>query len=261
MFQQKICFSLIVWLVLCLLPVWAAAETAGAAIEMNNGSTVKPPPATAAPAATRDAAAQLSVDAAPTAAGSWWDRFSEMVGLKDSDPGLTGRPLTSQEAQPAKDYIIGPGDVIGISVWRDENLTKTVVVLPDGKITFPLIGDLVAGGKTVAQLKKEIETGLARFTADTGVTVEVKQSNSMIIYIIGRVNSPGRQLLVANTNVLQALVMVGGPNPYAKKSSIRIFRQEDGKTNMFLFNYDEVAEGRHLEMNIDLKRGDVIIVP
>jgi polysaccharide export outer membrane protein len=93
------------------------------------------------------------------------------------------------------------------------------------------------------------------------VTVEVKQSNSMIIYLIGRVNSPGRQVLVANTNVLQALAMAGGPNPFAKKSSVKIFRQEEGKTAMFLFDYDAVAEGRHLEMNIDLKRGDVIIVP
>ncbi|MBC8018210.1 MAG: polysaccharide biosynthesis/export family protein [Verrucomicrobia bacterium] len=184
-----------------------------------------------------------------------------MVGLANTDPGLTTDLTASRKALPATDYILGPGDVIGISVWRDDSLTRTVVVLPDGKITFPLLGDLIAGGKTVAQLKQVLESGLTRYVADSSVTVEVKQSNSMIIYIIGRVNAPGRQVLVANTNVLQALAMAGGTNPFARKSKVKIFRQEDGKTAMFLFNYDEVAEGRHLEMNIELKRGDVIIVP
>jgi polysaccharide export outer membrane protein len=192
---------------------------------------------------------------------SWWQDVAALVGLADSDNGVTIGHKASQEALPSTDYIIGPGDVIGISVWKDESLTRTVVVLPDGKITFPLAGDLAAGGKTVAQLKKELETGLARYVADTNVTVEVKQSNSMIIYIIGRVNAPGRQMLVANTNVLQALAMAGGMNPFARKSKVKIFRQEDGKTAMFPFDYNEVADGRHLEMNIELKRGDVIIVP
>jgi polysaccharide export outer membrane protein len=164
-------------------------------------------------------------------------------------------------ASPASEYIIGPGDLIGISVWRDENLTRTVVVLPDGKISFPLVGELVAEGKTVTQLKQETEKALSRYTADSAVTVEVKQSSSMIIYVIGRVNTPGKQLLFANTNVLQALAMAGGTNPFAKSNKIKIFRQHEGKTAMFAFNYNEVMEGRHLETNIELKRGDVIIVP
>jgi polysaccharide export outer membrane protein len=184
-----------------------------------------------------------------------------MVGLSTSDPGVVIAPTASRMALPLSDYVIGPGDVVGISVWKDDSLTRTVVVLPDGKITFPLLGDLDAGGKTVAQLKQILEAGLTRYVADSSVTVEVKQSNSMIIYIIGRVNAPGRQVLVANTNVLQALAMAGGPNPFAQKSKVKIFRQEEGKTAMFLFDYNAVAEGRHLEMNIELKRGDVIIVP
>lgn len=159
------------------------------------------------------------------------------------------------------DYVIGPGDMLGISVWRDESLTRTVVVLPDGKIAFPLVGDLVAGGKTVVQLKDELERRLARYVSDTGLTVEVKQSNSMIIYIIGRVNVPGRQMMVASTNVLQGLAMAGGLNPFARRSDIKVFRKEQGKTAVFSFNYDDVTEGRHLETNIDLKKGDVILVP
>ncbi len=192
---------------------------------------------------------------------SWWSAFTDMVGLSDSDPGETVQPVSSSTATPAADYVIGPGDLIGISVWRDESLTRTVVVLPDGKISFPLVGELAAEGKTVAQLKQDLENALSKYMAEANLTVEVKQSNSMIVYITGRVNSPGRQLLVANTNVLQALSLAGGPNPFARKNKIRIFRQHGGKTAMFSFNYDDVMEGRHLETNIELKRGDVIIVP
>jgi polysaccharide biosynthesis/export protein len=192
---------------------------------------------------------------------SWWKNIMFKIGFGD-DPN-PGEMVQSSAIRTGvdSDYIIGPGDQIGISVWRDENLTRTVVVLPDGKIEFPLIGEIVAGGKTISQLTKELEGKLARFVSDTGVTVEVKQSNSMIIYVIGRVNTPGRQMLLANTNVLQALAMVGGLNPFAEKGNIKIFRQESGKTVMFSFNYNDVSEGRHLETNIDLKRGDVIIVP
>jgi polysaccharide export outer membrane protein len=269
MIQQKVVITLVSLIfVLSMVPAWALGNQAGEAVEASDGGRVvsasnetAPTQPTATPKS--DAAAPpVTPQAAPAPSGvSWWGDFAEMVGLATSDPGLTIVPTASHTALPAADYIIGPGDVIGISVWKDESLTRTVVVLPDGKIAFPLLNDLVAGGKTVAQLKKELESGLSRFIADSNVTVEVKQSNSMIIYIIGRVNAPGRQMLVANTNVLQALAMAGGMNPFARKSKVKIFRQEDGKTAMFPFNYNEVAEGRHLEMNIELKRGDVIIVP
>jgi polysaccharide export outer membrane protein len=192
---------------------------------------------------------------------SWWKNFMYKLGFgADPNPGEIVQSAPSGTGVDA-DYIIGPGDQIGISVWRDDNLTRIVVVLPDGKIQFPLVGEIVAGGKSVSQLKKELEAKLSRFISDTGVTVEVKQSNSMIIYVIGRVNAPGRQILLANTNVMQALAMVGGLNPFAEKGKIKIFRQDAGKTVMFSFNYNDVSEGRHLETNIDLKRGDVIIVP
>jgi len=192
---------------------------------------------------------------------SWWRETASFLGLApDPHPGETAEPAPGRPPV-APDYIIGPGDVLGISVWRDENLTRSVVVLPDGKISFPLVGDLIAGGKTVAQLRQELEGKLTRFVTEAGLTVEVKQSSSMIIYIIGRVNVPGRQMMVASTNVLQALAMAGGLNPFANKSEIKVFRQLGGKTSAYSFNYKEVSEGRHLETNIDLQRGDVIIVP
>lgn len=238
-----------------------------AAMAAPSGETVQPAPAiiAAEPSSPEESVPVASPE--PVKVGnepsgkSWLASFTDVVGLTDADPGITTQAVSSTLASGASDYIIGPGDVIGISVWRDENLTRSVVVLPDGKITFPLLGDLVAGGKTVAQLKQELETRLTRYTADSSVTVEIKQSNSMIIYIIGRVNTPGRQVLVANTNVLQALAMAGGMNPFARKSKVKIYRQETGKTAVFAFNYDEIMEGKHLETNIELKRGDVIIVP
>lgn len=160
-----------------------------------------------------------------------------------------------------RDYVIGPGDVLDISVWKDETLTKSVVVLPDGKISFPLIGQVVAGGKTVAQLKKEIEEKISPYVPSVTLSLEVKQVNSMLIYVIGRVNSPGRFSLNVNVNVLQALSIAGGLNPFAKRNNIKIFREERDQTHIFYFQYDSAVDGKHLWQNIMLQRGDVVVVP
>jgi len=185
-------------------------------------------------------------------------------------PPATNR--TSPAARPApavvgvdSTYLIGPGDILTISVWKDDALTKDVVVLPDGVISFPLIGLLKAEGKTVAQLKAEIEEKISQYVTEPVLNVEVKQVNSMLIFVIGRLNMmstmSGRLVLNANANVLQVLAMSGGLNPFAKRNSIKIFRQEEGKTKIFPFHYDDVVEGKHLEENIQLKRYDVIVVP
>ncbi|MBU0965454.1 MAG: polysaccharide biosynthesis/export family protein [Proteobacteria bacterium] len=174
---------------------------------------------------------------------------SPVPAVEDS-PLLTGDP-----------YQIGAGDVLDISVWKDEAQTKTVVVLPDGTISFPLIGQLMAEGKTVSQLKEEIKQKVSQFVPDPVVTVIVHQVNSMLIYVIGKVNNPGRFLLSTNVNVLQALTMAGGLNPFANREKITIMREEWGDTTIFKVNYDEVAEGENLQQNIRLRRGDVVVVP
>jgi polysaccharide export outer membrane protein len=160
-----------------------------------------------------------------------------------------------------QDYVIGPGDVLEISVWKEEALTKLVTVLPDGKIAFPLIGEAVASGWTVAQLKKEIETRLARYVPDPVLSVGVHQMNSLMIYVVGKVNNPGRFVLNTNVDVLQALAMAGGLNSFAKRGQIKVLRKRDGKTKIFDFDYDDVTEGKKLEQNIQLVRGDVVVVP
>jgi polysaccharide biosynthesis/export protein len=159
------------------------------------------------------------------------------------------------------DYIIGPGDVLDIALWRDDALARQVVVLSDGKISFPLVGEVVAAGKTIAALKKSIADKLVDYVPDAVISIEVKQTNSMVIYVTGRVNNPNRFPVNTNITVLQAISTAGGLNPFAKRNKIKIFRQEGDKTRVFLFKYDEMVDGINLDQNITLKRGDVLVVP
>jgi len=158
-------------------------------------------------------------------------------------------------------YTIGAGDVLAISVWNNEALTKQVTVLPDGKIFFPLIGEIAAEGKTISLLKKELEIKISHFVPNPNLSVMVEQLNSMLIYVIGKVNNPGRFVLNAKVDVLQALAMAGGLNPFAKRNDIKIFRKTKDKTKIFEFEYDDVTDGKNLKQNIQLKRGDVVVVP
>lgn len=160
-----------------------------------------------------------------------------------------------------QEYLIGPGDILDVSVWKNEDLTKLVPVLPDGTISFPLIGEIVAQGKTVARLRKELEGKIVRYMPDPIVTVAVQKVNSLLVYVIGKVNRPGIFPLSTNVNVLQALAMAQGLNTFAKRNKIKIFREEGDTTRIFDFQYDEVSEGANLEQNIQLQRGDIIVVP
>lgn len=173
------------------------------------------------------------------------------------------KPVPGVDAKGAVDaeYVIGAGDVLDISVWKDEALAKSIVVLPDGKISFPLIGEVEAAGKKVADLKQEMESRLSKFVTDLVLSVEVKQTNSMIVYVIGRVNAPGRFPLNGNVNVLQALAMAGGFNPFASKDKVKIFREGNGRSEVFSFRYSEITGGKNPEQNVRLIRGDVIVVP
>jgi len=200
----------------------------------------------------------------------WFIWFLWTAGLVVAlDAGVQAQEKKPPAAAPAgeaagdfgPDYILGPGDVIDVAVWKDETLTKSLTVLPDGKVSFPLIGEVRAAGRTVAQLKQEITKRISPYAPDPTVSVEVRQVNSMLIYVIGRVNTPGRFTLNTNVNVLQALTIAGGLNAFAKRDKIKIFRQEGQKTTIFRFKYDDVTEGSDLEQNIVLRRGDVIVVP
>jgi polysaccharide export outer membrane protein len=165
------------------------------------------------------------------------------------------------EAPTGPEYVIGLGDVLSISIWRDETLSGDVIVLPDGTITFPLVGSLAAEGKTVAQLKDDLVQKIDRYVPNPTLTVSVMQINSMQIYVIGKVNRPGNYPLRTDLNVLQALSLAGGLNSFADRDRIKILRKENGQTRILPFEYDRVTAGEGLDQNIELQRGDVIVVP
>ncbi|GAB4282221.1 MAG: hypothetical protein Kow0092_37300 [Deferrisomatales bacterium] len=158
-------------------------------------------------------------------------------------------------------YRIGPGDLIEVSVWRDENLTREILVPPDGWISFPLLGDIQAAGRTVSELRDLFRKGLVKYVPDTPVSVFLKVPQSLKAYVIGKVNKPGQFPIGEDTTVLQILAMAGGLNPYAAADKILVLRQEGEGTVKLSFNYDEVKKGQALEQNVVLRRGDVVVVP
>ena len=160
----------------------------------------------------------------------------------------------------ADDYRIGPGDVLDIAVWKNPDLTKQLAVLPDGMIHFPLVKGLKVGGITVNELEEMLVARLKKYVPEPDLSISVVQVNSMMIYVIGKVNHPGRFSINTNIDVLHALAVAGGLNPFAKEKEIIIFRKRDGQTISFNFNYEEVSEGKNLSQNIMLERGDVIVV-
>jgi len=164
-------------------------------------------------------------------------------------------------AKTTKDYIIGPGDVLDISIWNNDALTRSMTVLPDGKIHYPLIGEVMVGGKTLADLEKELKDKIIPFVPNPELSMMVNQVNSLVIYVIGKVKSSGRFSLNTNINVLQALAMAGGLDTFAKRNKIKIYRESIGRTEIFHFEYDEVTDGENLKQNVRLERGDVVVVP
>ena len=161
----------------------------------------------------------------------------------------------------ARDYQIGPEDILEVAVWKEEGLKKEVLVRPDGGITFPLIGDLQATGKTADQLQQELARRLAKFIADPVVSVAILKIASNRVYVIGRVNKPGEYVAGRYVDVMQALSMAGGLTPFAAENDIKVLRKENGKDTVHPFRYSQVKAGRNLEQNIPLRGGDVVVVP
>jgi polysaccharide biosynthesis/export protein len=159
-------------------------------------------------------------------------------------------------------YIIGPEDVLHISVWKEEELEREVVVRPDGRISFPLAGDVQAAGRTTAAVQREITERLSKYISDPVATVSVKTVSGYKVYVLGKVNNPGEFVVGRYIDVLQALTLAGGLNPYASRNNIKIVRRDkDGKEIVLPFKYGQVKSGKNLEQNIMLKNGDVVVVP
>ncbi|MFZ7112405.1 MAG: polysaccharide biosynthesis/export family protein, partial [Desulfatiglandales bacterium] len=154
-----------------------------------------------------------------------------------------------------------PGDALEISVWKDESLSKEILVPPDGIISFPLIGEINVVRMTVPELRESVTKRLEEYLPDATVTVMLLRANSLIAYVIGKVTRPGQFPINMDTNVMQILAMAGGLNPYAVPGKILVLRQKEGKTLALPFDYNEVKKGEGLEQNIVLERGDVVVVP
>ena len=195
-------------------------------------------------------------------------QVSHFAGIMFSIVLLTGcvtpEPISAQSSSADPGYHLGPEDVLMISVWKDEHLTREVVVRPDGMISFPLVGDLPATGHTVEDIRQDLAKRLARYVSNPHVSVAITKLQSYKIYVMGRVNKPGEYLIGHYTDVLQALSLAGGLTPFAAENDIKIIRRHSGdesEERIFYFRYGDIQKGRDLRQNILLQRGDVVLVP
>ncbi len=172
--------------------------------------------------------------------------------------GMLAKPVPATN-DPA--YLIGAEDVLSISVWKEPEITRTVPVRPDGKISLPLINDIQAVGLTPLQLTTRITEELKKYLTEPQVTVIVTAINSRRIYIMGEVGRPGIFQLLPNMTILQALSGAGGFTQFSNMKGIYLLRNENGKQVRYPFNYREVVKGQRPEQNLVLKPGDTIIVP
>jgi polysaccharide biosynthesis/export protein len=158
-------------------------------------------------------------------------------------------------------YLLQPGDVVQIVVWKEQELQGDVLIRPDGGLSFPLAGDVVAAGRTVDAVRAEVEQRIRRYIPDGVVTVAVKQVTGNRIFVIGKVNHPGDFQLSRPTDVVQALSLAGGMTVYADANAIRVLHRENGQLRSIRFRYGDVEQGKRLEQNVLLQSGDTVVVP
>ncbi|MES9884966.1 MAG: polysaccharide biosynthesis/export family protein [Sedimenticola sp.] len=158
-------------------------------------------------------------------------------------------------------YQLKPGDQLEISVWKEADLQRQVLVLPDGSISFPLVGIVDVAGKTPAELRQTITEELTDYIPDAVVTVLVTAVTGNRVYLIGKVNNPGEYVVSSPIDILQALSLADGLAKFADEKGIKVFRREGGIQKAIPFNYSEVVNGRSLETNFVLQSGDLVVVP
>jgi len=158
-------------------------------------------------------------------------------------------------------YRVQPGDVLFVSVWKEQDLQAEVLVRPDGGLSFPLAGDVMATGLSIEQVRKEISARLGEYVPNPVVTVAVRQIGGNRIYVLGKVNRPGEFAFSKPVDVMQALSLAGGTTPYAALNDIVILRRDNDQVQSIRFRYGEVERGRDLAQNIVLRSGDTVVVP
>jgi polysaccharide export outer membrane protein len=197
-----------------------------------------------------------------------WNHNSQIDSMKFIDFMNFSAWAQSSKNQPAdhsvempRDYVIGLGDVLDVFVWRNDQLSRTVVVRPDGRISLPLIQDVQAQGLTVVQLKEEITRRFNEHINHPKITIVVSQINSYRVSVLGRVQRPGVYPITGDTTLVEAISAAGGFTEWANKRKITVITHQGEEEKKITVNYKKIASGKDPSQNIILKRGDTIIVP
>ncbi|KAF0191100.1 MAG: polysaccharide export outer membrane protein [Gammaproteobacteria bacterium] len=172
------------------------------------------------------------------------------------DPVSAAEPIGMDRA-----YQVGPQDVLEILVWEEKDLQRTVLIRPDGRFSFPLVGEIEASGRSPGDIQKEVSERLKKYIPNPVVTVLVTEIAAYKIYVIGQVKQSGEFKVGRYLDVMQTLALAGGLTPFAAEDKIIILRRQNDTEVIIPFKYDDVKKGRNLDSNIILQRGDVVIVP
>jgi len=188
---------------------------------------------------------------------NYWVAPLLMIALFLSSPQV----FAQQGGPDRTEYLINPGDLLEVSVWKELDLQRTVLIRPDGAFSFPLSGDIIAEGRTVGDVRAELESRLATYIPNLVVTVTVAEIRGNKIFVIGQVKNPGEFVMNPRVDVMQALSIAGGTTPFAQLNNIRILRRRDGVQTIREFRYSDIIKGQNLSQNILLEVGDVVLVP
>lgn len=170
-------------------------------------------------------------------------------------------PVVPPSVAVPSDYVIGADDQLSVIFWRDKDMSADVTVRPDGKIALPLLNDIQAAGLTPEQLRTKVTEEAKRYVEEPNATIVIRQINSRKVFITGQVQKPGPYSLTSSMTVLQLISVAGGLTDYADSKKIIVMRAENGQQVALPFNYKDIAKGKNLKNNIELKPGDTIIVP
>ena len=185
-----------------------------------------------------------------------------MAPAADAQQASAKSTAPTAKSAAGSEYVIGPEDVLQISVWKNETLSRVVPVRPDGKISLPLLHDVQAAGLTSMQLRDKLSRALGEFMPNPEVSVIITDVRSFRVSVMGEVQRPGVLLLKSSTTVMEALAMAGGFRDFASPSKIVVVRKDSaGNTTKIPFNYNRAIKNGEVEDNIYLKTGDVIVVP
>jgi polysaccharide export outer membrane protein len=178
-----------------------------------------------------------------------------------SAPSPATSSATSADKPHDDSFVIGNDDVLAINVWKEPDISRSIPVRSDGKISLPLVGEVQAAGLTPLKLEKDIADKLKNYISEPEVTVMVQQVNSQKFNILGQVTKPGTYVIANSPTVLDAIALAGGFRDFAKKKSIYVLRHSASGESRLPFNYKDVSQGKNMEQNIKLQPGDTIIVP